>query len=82
MHPSPQWPGLLVYLLFALPLFIASLAAWRAANRATHRIIALNLEINSRMDELLATTRALARAEGVAWERDRQESLHPPAESP
>ncbi len=76
MTPDPVH----LHLIFAIPALIAALAAWRAANRAAVRILHLKLEINSRMDELLITTRALARAEGVAWERDRQEGLHPPDE--
>lgn len=37
-----------------------ALAVWRIANKLTE----LHLSMNSRLDELLTTTRALARAEG------------------
>ena len=46
----------------------------RDHEKVRNEILELHVKINSRMDELLTTTSALGRAEGVASEQERQKN--------
>jgi hypothetical protein len=66
------------------PATIAAIAALVGSLHNRKQISTLHFAVNSRLSELLAITRAVARAEGVEAERLRREVLPPetPAKQP
>jgi hypothetical protein len=59
------------------PATIAAIAALVASLHNRSQITALHLAVNSRLTELLAISKAAARAEGVESERTRREGSSP-----
>jgi len=62
-----------IAMITAIPPTLAGVAALIVAMRGSQKLTALHLQINSRMDQLLAVSKTAAHAEGVASERTQHE---------
>lgn len=59
-----NWTLIIIALITTLPPTIMALLAWRGGNRNSKAIQEVHLSINSRMDELLKSSKAESKAEG------------------
>lgn len=71
-----DWTLVLVAAFAAVPATVAALASFLAASRSRQGVVRLEHGVNSRMDQLLETTREVATA--VEKERGEEEARQQP----
>lgn len=68
---------IVVAFIASVPPTIAALVGLRASRRNGQKVDAIHVQMNSRLDELLAATRISSHAQGVTDEQARVRQLEP-----